>query len=87
MSIRPQGVNKGEAIKTLLKEALPDTMIAYLGDDFTDEEAFGILGGKGLKILVRKQTRSTKADIQLIPPDELLWFLDQWTIGQIKEFS
>lgn len=85
--LRPLGINKGEAVKILLKETLPDTMIAYLGDDYTDEEAFRVLGNRGLKIFVRKETRPTKGDIHLIPPDELLWFLDQWTLSQIKEFS
>jgi trehalose-6-phosphatase len=33
-------------VKTLLKEVPHDTVIAYLGDDFTDEEAFEILGDR-----------------------------------------
>jgi trehalose 6-phosphate phosphatase len=87
IELRPQGVNKGEAVKTLLKEVPPDTVIAYLGDDFTDEEAFEILGDRALKILVRKLIKSTKADIHLVPPDQLLWFLDRWIKSQTEEFS
>lgn len=86
IELRPKGVNKGEAVKTLLKEISPDTTIAYIGDDFTDEEAFDILKEKALKILARKTIRPTKADIQLIPPDELLWFLDRWIQAQSKVF-
>ncbi len=61
IELRPQGINKGEAVKTLLKEVPPDTLIAYLGDDFTDEEAFEILGERALKVLVRKLISSTAA--------------------------
>jgi len=87
IELRLQGINKGEAVKTLLKEVSADTVIAYLGDDFTDEEAFEILGDRALKILVRKLIRSTKADIHLVPPDELLWFLDQWIKAKQMNFS
>lgn len=86
IELRPQDVNKGEAISTLLKEISPDTTIAYIGDDFTDEEAFEILEEKALKILTCKAIRPTKADIHLTPPDELLWFLDRWIQAQSEAF-
>lgn len=86
IELRLQGVNKGEAVKTLLKEVLPDTVIACIGDDLTDEEAFEILGDRALKILVRKLTRSTKADMNLISPDEVLWFLDRWIQAEQRNF-
>jgi trehalose-phosphatase len=79
IELRPKGINKGEAVKTLLKEMPANTTIAYLGDDFTDEEAFEVLGPKALKILVRGEARPTKADINIVPPDELLWFLNKWS--------
>jgi trehalose-phosphatase len=87
IELRPQGVNKGEAVKILLKKVPLETVIAYLGDDLTDEDAFEILGDKALKVLTRKLIRPTKADIHLIPPDELLWFLDRWIQSQTEEFS
>lgn len=76
--LRPKGVSKGEAIKTLLKEHPSDAVIAYLGDDFTDEEAFHALGERGLKVLVRESPRATFADVRITPPKELLSFLDRW---------
>jgi trehalose 6-phosphate phosphatase len=78
LELRPKGRNKKNVVQELLAEVPQKTAIAYLGDDNTDEEAFEALGNKGLKVLVREQLRPTLADIQLIPPQELLSFLDQW---------
>lgn len=77
IELRLKGINKGHVVDTILKEVPFDTKIAYLGDDATDEEAFTALNHRGLKVLVRDVLRPTLADIQLIPPDELLWFLDR----------
>jgi trehalose-phosphatase len=71
-------MNKGVAINKILNEGNSDIPIAYLGDDLTDEDAFRAIGNNGLRVLVRKQTRTTLADIQIIPPGELLKFLDMW---------
>lgn len=76
--LRPKGRNKGNVIQKLLREIPQGTALAYLGDDATDEEAFAALGDRGLKVLVRQQLRPTLADIYLVPPQELLAFLDQW---------
>jgi len=55
-----------------------ETVAAYLGDDFTDEDAFTAIKGHGIGILVRKEFRPTEADIWIKPPDELLSFLSDW---------
>lgn len=78
IELRPKGKNKGDVINQILKEASKETAIAYLGDDQTDEEAFAALKDRGLKVLVRKNLRPTLADLHLVPPKELLAFLDQW---------
>ena len=78
MELRLKGWNKGNVVQELLKEIPEGLPIAYLGDDLTDEDAFKTLGNKGLKVLVRMQPRETLADILLIPPHELLSFLDLW---------
>jgi trehalose-phosphatase len=88
------GRDKGEAVTAILEEtegsdsrrdphpaAYP---ASFLGDDLTDEAAFraiknyGSLGGHGLGILVRNQSRPTAADIWLQPPGELRDFLKRW---------
>jgi trehalose 6-phosphate phosphatase len=56
----------------------PDTAVAYLGDDRTDEDAFMALRGRGLAVLVRPDLRATAAEVWIRPPDELLLFLQRW---------
>jgi trehalose-phosphatase len=70
--------NKGYAVKTVLSELGANAAAAYLGDDFTDEDAFKAMQGKGLSVLVREKYRSTAADLWLKPPQELLEFLICW---------
>ena len=49
----------------------------YIGDDVTDEEAFNSLAGKGITVLVARQSRPTAADYRVDDPDEVGWFLDK----------
>ena len=46
--------------------------IAYLGDDLTDEDAFHVLRGHGLTVLVKTDYRETIADAWIRPPQELM---------------
>ncbi|RKZ33240.1 trehalose-phosphatase [bacterium] len=78
MEIRVPGRDKGYAVETLLGEMPNDTASAYLGDDYTDEDAFEAIAGKGLSVLVRKQFRPTNADIWIKPPEQLIQFLQIW---------
>jgi trehalose-phosphatase len=78
MELRVPGVNKGNAVSTILQESGADAVVAYLGDDLTDEDAFRALNGHGLTILVRSQPRPTAAAIRLRPPEELVQFLADW---------
>lgn len=72
------GKNKGTVMMAILEESPPGSAIAYLGDDMTDEDAFEVLSGSGLSVLVRKDFRPTKADIWISPPAELFSFLGRW---------
>ncbi|MDX9757803.1 MAG: trehalose-phosphatase [Bacteroidota bacterium] len=78
LELRASGRNKGDAVRALLGEYDTPPATAYLGDDATDEDAFAALTGSGLRVLVRPQPRETRADVHLVPPDELHWFLEQW---------
>jgi len=78
MELRIPGRDKGTAVRTLAEELGPDTAMAYLGDDRTDEDAFRAIAPLGLGILVRETLRPTAARLWLQPPGELMWFLDQW---------
>lgn len=78
LELRPSGMNKGLAVGTILAEAHPQAVAAYLGDDMTDEDAFRAIDGRGLGILVSPQRQPTAAAVWIEPPAELLWFLRRW---------
>jgi trehalose 6-phosphate phosphatase len=78
IEMRVKGVSKGTVVTSILEHLPPHTMIAYLGDDHTDEDAFEVLKGKGLTIRVSNKIRPTFADVQIFPPEELIEFLDRW---------
>lgn len=72
------GKDKGDAARTIISEMGEGATVAYLGDDLTDEDAFRVLKGKGLGVLVRPEFRPTTADLWLQPPDDLIEFLKNW---------
>jgi len=78
VEIRARQADKGEAVRAFLSEISPDTPVAYLGDDSTDESAFRAIEGRGISVLVRPEWRPTAAQLWLKPPDELLDFLGLW---------
>ncbi len=78
VEIRASEANKGDAVRTFLSEISPETPVAYLGDDNTDESAFRALQGRGMSVLVRPVWRQTAAQFWLKPPDEILDFLGLW---------
>lgn len=78
VEIRVVGTNKATPVSQLLEESDNDTPAAYLGDDLTDEDAFGAIKGRGLGVLVRNELRETQADIWISPPHELNDFLKRW---------
>ena len=69
---------KGTAVEQILAQEPATLPIAYLGDDFTDENAFAAIGNRGVSILVRTEVRESTARFWLRPPAELLEFLDDW---------
>jgi trehalose 6-phosphate phosphatase len=72
------GINKGRAVSLILDEQGKDAVVAYLGDDKTDEDAFAALGDHGLSVLVSPESRATRAGIWIRPPEELFAFLESW---------
>ncbi len=78
MEFRMHEISKADAVAAILEESVQGSVMAYCGDDFTDEDAFKALDTNGLKVLVRGELRDTAADIWLIPPDELIEFLRRW---------
>ena len=74
---RPSGRHKGEVVRRVLAESGDGAAAAYLGDDWTDEDAFAALDGRGLPVLVRAEPRETRARAWM-PPEELRDFLRDW---------
>lgn len=83
VELRASDCDKGHAVRQVLEELDTDAGVAYLGDDFTDEDAFQALNGHGLSVLVRSRWRVTAADVWLQPPDGLQAFLKHW--AEIRE--
>ena len=81
MELRIAGRDKGTAVGTILAESLPSAVVAYLGDDLTDEDAFFALPTDGLGVLVRRELRPTAAKVWIRPPKELLAFLNRWKLA------
>jgi len=59
--VRPDAPwNKGHAVEWVLKCLRPDktSLVVYIGDDRTDEDAFKLLHGRALTVLVGRRTQS-----------------------------
>ena len=70
--------NKGKAVLQILQTLQPagaDAWPIYIGDDRTDEDAFMVLAGRGVGILVSETPRETAAYYTLRDPDEVHRFL------------
>jgi trehalose-phosphatase len=78
VELRAPGANKRHAVNSVLAETAEDSVVAYLGDDVTDEDAFQAMKGRGLAVLVRPECRETAADVWIRPPQELLDFIGRW---------
>lgn len=74
LEVRPTGVNKGQAVR-MITGRYPHHYPIYIGDDFTDEDAFKMLGDQGLTIRVTGKIRKTAARWCLTQPEEVLIFL------------
>jgi trehalose 6-phosphate phosphatase len=72
--------DKGKALLWLMKKLdlnHPDVLPFYLGDDVTDEDAFGVLLKRGVGIVVSEKVRPSKALYRLRDPDEVFLFLEK----------
>ena len=78
LELRVAGIDKGRAVRAIVKDSDSDAPSAFLGDDLSDEAAFRAMPDGGLKVLVRKEFHSTHADLWLTPPGDLMAFLDRW---------
>lgn len=73
--IRPAGVDKGRTVTALLAGRLPPPLVLYMGDDRTDEEAFGALSADAVTVRVGSPGVDTRARYRLTGPPEVHAFL------------
>jgi trehalose-phosphatase len=85
MELCASGHDKGDAVRTLAAESGPDAVIAFLGDDHTDEDAFRAVPATGAAVLVAHTLRPTAAQLWLQPPGEVLMFLQRWRAARRTE--
>jgi trehalose-phosphatase len=78
IELRSVLANKSRAVEWVKHEAGSQAVVAYLGDDLTDEDAFRALASSDLGVLVRPDYRMTQAQVWLKPPEQLLAFFDCW---------
>ncbi len=71
VELRTKGMDKGRVVRDLVRDMGWACACSYYGDDFTDEDAFEALYDNGVSFLVRRRFRPTRADVWIIPPDEL----------------
>ena len=85
VELRVPGRDKGTAVQTVLAESPANAVVAYLGDDLTDEDAFLALPPDGLGVLVRPEFRPTAASAWIRSPEGLLSFLKRWRYASGEE--
>jgi trehalose-phosphatase len=87
LELRVAAASKDRAVNAVLAEPPAGAVVAYLGDDRTDEDAFRALRNRGLGVLVSAHARPTAATVRLEPPQGVLEFLDRWDRARREEGS
>lgn len=85
VELRAPGQDKGTVVRTVLDQIGAEGVMAFLGDDQTDEDAFAAIeqlapDRRALPVLVRPELRNSLARLWLVPPAELITFLHRWNI-------
>lgn len=83
IELRAYGPNKGSVVRGVLREEPRESVVAYAGDDWSDEDAFRAMHGRGMAVRVlppgvEADSRTSAASITLRAPDELQGFLHRW---------
>ncbi|MFQ5748487.1 MAG: bifunctional alpha,alpha-trehalose-phosphate synthase (UDP-forming)/trehalose-phosphatase [Planctomycetota bacterium] len=76
LEVRPAGMDKGVAVRTLLENRAPEDFTMMAGDDVTDEDVFRILPSSALTLLVGN--RPSEARYRLEDPARLRELLGRW---------
>ncbi len=77
LELRASARDKGTAIRELLAESPPGTLLVYVGDDETDEDVFRQIGQRGFGLRVTHRLRPTAAVGTLGSCVEVLHWLER----------
>jgi trehalose 6-phosphate phosphatase len=78
LELRAIGRDKGSAVRDLLAELPAGTLPVFVGDDVTDEDAFGAVQEIGFSVRVGRAVATSRADAFLASPAAVTEFLDEW---------
>jgi len=68
----PHHANKGEAVRTLMREDGEERSAVYFGDDITDEDAFFLLRGAGVTVKVGTEPGPSWARYHVAGPADVV---------------
>lgn len=72
--------DKGKAVQWImgaLKISWEDVLVVYIGDDTTDENVFRFIRGRGVGILVSRDSKESAADFRVASTNEVREFLEK----------
>ena len=78
VEVRATGRDKGTALARLIARQPEDTLVVYIGDDQTDEDAFRLLEGKGVGIKVGDRQSETAAGMIVADCRAVAELLESW---------
>ncbi len=78
VELRLKGIDKGTALRTILRGRGEDALCVYIGDDETDEDAFEAILGRGVGIRVGPPGADTRASGTLEDTEAVREFLETW---------
>jgi trehalose-phosphatase len=73
--------DKGKAVQHIVAHRFkdPSTIVVYIGDDTTDEDAFKVVRElNGIAILVSKERKETDAEFVVADPENVLKLLKRF---------
>lgn len=78
LELRVPGVDKGTAVSELMAACPPGTVVAFIGDDVTDEDAFERVAPAGFAIRVGAAAAPSHANAVLDSIADVAAFLEHW---------
>jgi len=78
IELRAAGRDKGTAARALIARSPAHTLVVFIGDDRTDEDAFAALSPDGIGVRVGGRTRQTRATARLAGIRAVSEFLARW---------